>query len=125
MNTTVRKIGTIGTIAASLFAALALSAVALAQSPAKVADSAGMTLYVFDKDAGGKSACNGPCAAIWPPLLVTGDGKASDDWTIIARDDGSKQWAFKGKPVYKYSKDAKAGERTGDGFNGVWHAVKG
>ena len=127
MNTTKRKIGT---IAASLFAALALSAVALAQSPAKVAggvmaDSAGMTLYVFDKDAGGKSACNGPCAAIWPPLLVAGDGKASGDWTIIARDDGSKQWAYKGKPVYKYSKDTKAGEMTGDGFNGVWHAVKG
>jgi len=80
---------------------------------------------VFDKDAGGKSACNGPCAAIWPPLLVTGDGKASGDWTIVARDDGTKQWAFKGKPVYKYSKDTKAGETTGDGFNGVWHAVKG
>ena len=63
-----------------------------------MADSAGMTLYSFDKDAGGKSACNGPCAANWPPLLATGDGKASGDWTIVARDDGSKQWAFKGKP---------------------------
>jgi len=117
-------------LAASLVAAVALSGVALAQAPAKMngsvmTDSAGMTLYVFDKDGGGKSACNGPCAAIWPPLLVTGDGKASGDWTIVARDDGSKQWAFKGKPVYKYSKDAKAGDMTGDGFNGVWHAVKG
>jgi Uncharacterized protein conserved in bacteria len=54
-----------------------------------------------------------------------GDGKASGDWTIVARDDGSKQWAFKGKPVYKYSKDTKPGAMTGDGFNGVWHAVKG
>ena len=77
MNTTVRKIGT---IAASLFAALALSAVALAQAPTKMAggvmaDSAGMTLYVFDKDAGGKSACNGPCAAIWPPLLTNASKK--------------------------------------------------
>jgi predicted lipoprotein with Yx(FWY)xxD motif len=124
MNTMIR------TIAASLFAAVAFSGVALAQAPAKLAgsvmaDSAGMTLYAFDKDAGGKSACNGPCAAIWPPLLVTGDGKASGDWTIVARDDGSKQWAFKGKPVYKFSKDTKPGEMTGDGFNGVWHAVKG
>lgn len=116
-------------VAAGFFAAIALSGVALAQAPGKaaggvMADSAGMTLYVFDKDAGGKSVCNGPCAAIWPPLLVTGDGKASGDWTIVARDDGSKQWAFKGKPVYKYSKDTKPGEMTGDGFNGVWHAVK-
>jgi predicted lipoprotein with Yx(FWY)xxD motif len=124
MNTMIR------TIAASLFAAVAFSGVALAQAPGKLAgsvmaDSAGMTLYAFDKDAGGKSTCNGPCAAIWPPLLVTGDGKASGDWTIVARDDGSKQWAFKGKPVYKFSKDTKPGEMTGDGFNGVWHAVKG
>jgi predicted lipoprotein with Yx(FWY)xxD motif len=117
-------------IAAGLVAVVAFCGVALAQAPAKaaggvMADSAGMTLYAFDKDAGGKSTCNGPCAAIWPPLLVTGDGKASGDWTIVARDDGSKQWAFKGKPVYRYSKDTKPGEMAGDGFNGVWHAIKG
>jgi predicted lipoprotein with Yx(FWY)xxD motif len=113
----------------SFFASIALSGVALAQAPAKVAggvmtDSAGMTLYAFDKDAS-KSSCSGPCAGIWPPLLVTGDAKASGDWSIVARDDGSKQWAFKGKPLYHYSKDQKPGDMTGDGFNGVWHAVKG
>ena len=116
-------------IAAGLFAAVAVSGIAVAQAPAKaaggmMADSAGMTLYVFDKDSGGKSACNGPCAAIWPPLLVAGDGKASGDWTIIARDDGSKQWAYRGWPLYTYSKDAKPGDRTGDMFKDVWHVVK-
>ena len=70
-----------------------------------------MTLYVFDRDAGGKSACNGPCAANWPPLLVVGDGKAAGDWTIIVRDDGGKQWAYKGKPLYTWSKDTKAGRQ--------------
>ena len=115
---------------AFLFAAIAFSGVALGQAPGKMAgdvmtDSAGMTLYMFDKDAGGKSACNGPCAAIWPPLLVAGDAKASGDWSIVARDDGTKQWAFKGKPLYHWSKDQKPGDKTGDGFNGVWHAVKG
>jgi predicted lipoprotein with Yx(FWY)xxD motif len=125
MNTMIR------TIAASLFAAIALTGIALAQQmPAKMAggvmtDSAGMTLYAFDKDSGGKSSCNGPCASNWPPLLVTGDAKASGDWSIVARDDGSKQWAFKGKPLYHWSKDKKPGDMTGDGFNGVWHAVKG
>ena len=39
-------------------------------------DSKGMTLYVFDKDADGKSVCNGPCATNWPPLMVSGDAKA-------------------------------------------------
>ncbi len=122
---------TIRTTAVGLFAAIAFSGAALAQpAPAKMAggvmtDGAGMTLYSFDKDAGGKSTCNGPCAANWPPLLVTGDAKASGDWSIVARDDGTKQWAFKGKPLYHWSKDQKSGDMTGDGFNGVWHAVKG
>lgn len=118
-------------LVASLVVAIAVSGIALAQqAPAKMTggvmtDGAGMTLYAFDKDAGGKSSCNGPCAALWPPLLVTGDAKASGDWSIVARDDGTKQWAFKGKPLYHWSKDQKPGDTTGDGFNGVWHAVKG
>ncbi len=115
-----------------LLAAAALtivSACATAQAPAKVADGVlvganGMTLYSFDKDAGGKSACNGPCATNWPPLAAAADAKASGDWTVITRDDGATQWAFKGKPLYYWAKDQKAGDRTGDGVNSVWHVVK-
>jgi predicted lipoprotein with Yx(FWY)xxD motif len=89
-------------------------------------NSAGMTLYVFDKDVWGKSACNGPCAAIWPPMIVgTSKAVASGDWQIITRDDGNKQWAYKGRPLYTWSKDTKPGDMTGDGFNGAWHVVKG
>jgi len=114
------------------FAVLAVStyaATAMAQAPARVADgmltnTAGMTLYTFDKDADGKSACNGPCAANWPALMAGGDAKASGDWTIVTRDDGSKQWAYKGKPLYLWAKDQKAGDKTGDGFNNVWHVAK-
>jgi predicted lipoprotein with Yx(FWY)xxD motif len=80
-----------------------------------------MTLYVFDKDAPGKSNCNGPCATNWPPLTAKADAKASGDWSIVTRDDGGKQWAYKGKPLYAWSKDAKAGDVTGDGVNNVWH----
>ncbi|HKW79485.1 MAG TPA: hypothetical protein VJQ49_00620 [Casimicrobiaceae bacterium] len=117
--------------AAISIAAAAFAGVALAQqAPGRISggmltDNAGMTLYVFDKDAGGKSACNGPCAANWPPFTGAGDAKASGEWSLIARDDGSKQWAFRGKPVYHWSKDKKPGDTTGDGFNGVWHVVKG
>ena len=39
---------------------------------------------------------------------------------MLFRDDGGKQWAYKGKPLYVYSKDAKPGDVTGDGFNNVW-----
>ena len=86
--------------------------------------SNGMTLYTFDKDAGGKSMCNGPCATNWPPLNAMDGDRASGDHTIIVRDDGKKQWALKGKPLYYWSKDQKPGDRTGDGVNGVWHVAK-
>jgi predicted lipoprotein with Yx(FWY)xxD motif len=87
-------------------------------------NSAGMTLYTFDKDAAGsgKSTCNGPCAVNWPPLRADAD-HASGDWSIVVRDDGSKQWAYKSKPLYLWSKDQKPGDKTGDGVNKVWHIV--
>ena len=88
-------------------------------------DAKGMTLYTFDKDAGGKSACNGPCAGNWPPLMASADAKPAADYTVIARDDGSKQWAYKGKPLYTWKNDHKAGDTTGDGFlNNTWHIAK-
>ena len=108
------------------------SSLAFAQmAPAKTGDTAkgkalvdskGMTLYTFDKDAGGKSMCNGPCAENWPPLMAAADTKAMGDWTVVKRDDGKTMWAYKGKPVYTWKKDAAPGDITGDGFNnGVWH----
>ena len=100
-------------------------------APTKVMDgaltnSAGMTLYTFDKDAAGsgKSVCNGACAGLWPPLLAAADAKPSGDYTIITRDDGARQWAYKGKPLYLWSKDTKSGDRSGDGFNNVWRLAK-
>lgn len=83
----------------------------------------GMTLYTFDKDAGGRSACNGPCAENWPPLTATAADAASGDWSIVAREDGRRQWAYKGKPLYFFARDRKAGDKTGDGFKDVWHVA--
>ena len=116
-------------------AALALTGAAFAQSaPAKSGDSAkgkvltdakGMTLYTFDKDAGGKSACNGPCAVNWPPLMAAADAKAAGGYTVVVRDDGGKQWAYKGKPLYTWKNDKKPGDITGDGFlNNTWHIAQ-
>ena len=115
--------------ALAVLAVSTFAATAMAQAPAKMTDgvltnNAGMTLYVFDKDAGGKSVCNGPCATNWPPLTAAADAKAAGDWSIITRDDGARQWAYKGQPVYLWVKDQKPGDRTGDGFNSVWHVVK-
>ena len=114
-------------------ALITVTGIAAAQTgaPAKVEGGVlvgqnGMTLYTFDKDpaGAGKSVCNGPCAGNWPPLAAGGDAKAGGDYSVITRDDGSKQWAYKGKPLYHWVKDQKPGDKTGDGFNKVWHAAK-
>jgi len=86
----------------------------------------GMTLYTFDKDTvgSGKSVCNGACATNWPPLMAMDTDKASGNYSLVTRDDGKKQWAFQGKPLYYWIKDSKAGDTTGDGVNNVWHVVK-
>ncbi len=116
-------------VAALTLALLGGCATVTAQSPASMSNGVlvgpnGMTLYTFDRDAEGKSACNGPCAANWPPLMASDTDKASGDYTVIARDDGKKQWALKGKPLYYWSKDAKPGDKTGDGFNKVWQLAR-
>lgn len=112
---------------------VATGAVAQAAAPAQVADTSkgkalvdakGMTLYIFDRDAAGKSNCNGQCAQNWPPLMAAANATAPGDWSVITRDDGSKQWAYKGKPLYLWVKDTKPGEVTGDGVNNVWHVAK-
>jgi predicted lipoprotein with Yx(FWY)xxD motif len=121
-------------MSSSLLAALtavALCTAALAQTaPAKPSDTAkgkalvdgkGMTLYTFDRDAAGKSNCNGACVGNWPPLAAAADAKVAGDWSIVTRDDGGKQWAYKTKPLYTFSKDAKPGDVAGDGVNNVWH----
>jgi predicted lipoprotein with Yx(FWY)xxD motif len=111
----------------TLVAVAATSAPPAATANGVLATPAGATLYTYDKDAAnsGKSVCNGPCAANWPPLAAQASDTASGDWSIVTRDDGSRQWAFKGWPLYTYAKDAKAGDVTGDGKGNVWHVIKG
>ena len=123
-------------IPALLAAAMSLAIIsgASAAPPTKTAttskgpaltDTKGMSLYTFDKDSDGKSACNGPCAANWPALKADAGDAPGDHYTVIARDDGSKQWAYKGKPLYTFVKDQKAGDISGDGFlNGAWHLAQ-
>ena len=121
-------------LAATAIATLALAGPAMAQmAPTKTSTSAkgkvltdakGMTLYTFDKDKGGKSACNGKCAVNWPPLMAAAGAKGGDGYSVIKRDDGKMQWSYKGMPLYTWVKDKKPGDVTGDGVNKVWHVAK-
>ncbi len=114
-----------------LLSGLLLASGAAMAAPAMVADGVlvgdkSMTLYTFDKDTAdsGKSVCNGQCAINWPPLMAADSDKADGAWTIVTRDDGKKQFAYKGKPVYYWIKDTKAGDKTGEGVGGTWHVAK-
>lgn len=85
-------------------------------------DAEGMSLYVTDRDfKPSESTCKEECAEQWPPLIAGDDATGGGEWTIVAREDGSRQWAFRGKPLYRYSGDAAAGDTFGDGLQNVWH----
>lgn len=108
--------------------ALVAGCAMMAPAPARteggmLVNTASMTLYTFDNDASssGKSVCNGPCATNWPPLMATASDSGRGDWTIVTRDDGGKQWAYRGKPLYLWIKDQKPGDTSGDNVNKVWH----
>jgi predicted lipoprotein with Yx(FWY)xxD motif len=87
-------------------------------------DSKDMTLYTYDKDEAGKSNCYDKCAVNWPPFAAAADAMAEGDWTVVERTDGTKQWAYDGKPLYTFIEDKKAGDMTGEGKGGVWHVAK-
>ena len=101
--------------------------IAIAQSVTEangiLAEASGRTLYTFDKDASNKSNCNDGCAANWPPFLVKEGDRTPATFNVITRDDGAKQWAYKGKPLYRWIKDQKPGDKTGDGVLKVWHTA--
>ncbi len=81
----------------------------------------GKTLYIFKKDTAdsGKSVCNGNCADNWPPYAaddlteVKADSAATGKLTIVTRDDGSKQLAYNGMPLYYFAADKAAGDTNG------------
>ena len=113
---------------AFLLAALALPLYA-AQAPLKksngvLVDAKGMTVYTFDKDSAnsGKSACSGRCAENWPPVQA-GSEQPAAPYSVVTREDGSKQLAYNGKPLYTFVKDKKPGDKAGDKAMNVWHAV--
>jgi predicted lipoprotein with Yx(FWY)xxD motif len=137
-------------IAAATFALAALSAFAdtSAASPGQASsgafvalgktalgtvlvDARGRTLYLFDKDKRGKSACYGACAAYWPPLLSSakprqGKGVRASLLGLTTRTDGKRQVTYAGHPLYRFIGDKQAGQTTGEGltdFGAAWDAI--
>jgi predicted lipoprotein with Yx(FWY)xxD motif len=94
-------------------------------------DARGRTLYLFDKDTRGKSACYGACATYWPPLLSAGKPRAAQGVRasllgIVKRADGKRQVTYGGHPLYTFFGDKRAGQTSGEGltdFGAAWDAV--
>lgn len=103
---------------------VACSSMAYAGGSAPLTDKKGMTLYTFDKDNNGVSACYDGCAAKWPPFLAAEGAKAKKGWGLTERKDGSQQWTYNNQPLYTWVGDNKAGDTNGDGVGGVWHVAK-
>jgi predicted lipoprotein with Yx(FWY)xxD motif len=101
------------------------SAPPLAMKGGMLVTAKGLTVYTFDKDVAGsgKSACNGDCAVKWPPVLAGASDQPQGPYTIVVRDDGRRQWAYKGKPVYTWPEDQEPGDKYGDNYLKVWHVI--
>jgi predicted lipoprotein with Yx(FWY)xxD motif len=94
-------------------------------------DAQGRTLYMFEADKNGKSACSGACASAWPPLTtsgsaVAGTGAAMKLLGTTKRSDGTTQATYNGWPLYLYAGDSAAGQTTGQGldqFGAEWYVL--
>ena len=75
-------------------------------------DRAGMALYTFAKDAGSTSACDASCARTWHPLAAGDDASPTGAWTVVSSSEGSKMWAYKGKPLYTCTRDHTPGSAS-------------
>ncbi len=122
-----------GTAASKTDAQMQKVAEKLAGGPGKMRQTAsgkilvtatGHTLYTFDKDSNGVSACDAACLKKWPAYHASAKVKAVAPWSKVKATNGKDMWAYDGKPVYTFFKDKKPGDVNGDGVGGVWHIVK-
>ena len=94
-------------------------------------DARGRTLYLFEKDKGATSSCDGACASVWPPLTTGGKAKAGPGVTaaklgVTKRTDGRTELTYGGHPLYTYAGDQKPGDVQGQGldqFGAEWYVL--
>ena len=84
------------------------------------ADVDGYSLYVSERDVEpGTSSCYDPCTSEWIPVRASADANPfGEDWSLVPRDDGMPQWAYQGRPLYRWAKETQ--RRWADGQNQTW-----
>lgn len=94
-------------------------------------DRRGRTLYLFENDTPGKSACSGKCARFWPPVIARGKPTAAgaaqgSQLGTTLRSNGSRQVTYRGHPLYRFAGDTEPGQTAGQGsraFGAGWFVV--
>jgi predicted lipoprotein with Yx(FWY)xxD motif len=94
-------------------------------------DSRGRTLYLFEKDTRGNSACAGTCAVYWPPVLTravptAGHNAQRSLLGVIRRSNGTRQVTYAGHPLYRFVQDTKPGQTNGQDlhdFGAGWYVL--
>ena len=94
-------------------------------------DAKGQTLYLFKKDTGTASTCDGACASAWPPLTTSGKPKAGSGVSAsklgtTRRSDGSTEVTYNGHPLYTFGGDSAPGQTAGQGsdaFGAPWYVL--
>lgn len=82
-----------------------------------------LPLYTFRDEPAGRSLCDRACSAVWPIVQADSNDKAVGLWTIVKRDDGRLQWAYKNRPVYTYFED-RPNHPNGVGKKMDWYLEK-
>lgn len=87
----------------------------------------GRTLYSLSAEKHGKFICTASCLSVWHPLLVPSGIRPTGPVKLgtITRPEGGTQVTYKGKPLYRFGGDSKAGQANGEGIKdvGTWHAA--
>ena len=125
------ELGVTGAAASPQASKGALVSLAKTRLGTVLVDGRGRTLYLFEKDKRGRSACDGGCAAYWPPYLSAatpraGRGVHASLLGVSKRTDGKRQVTYAGHPLYTFVGDTRAGATTGEGltdFGAAWYAV--
>ncbi len=84
----------------------------------RLGDADGNTLYISEHDTEvGKSFCRAECAQTFPPVLALPDAKAQGDWSLVPREEGRLQWAYRGKPLYRFARESHIHEVVNNVLN--------
>jgi predicted lipoprotein with Yx(FWY)xxD motif len=114
-------------------ASAAVSTRALGGLGTVLVDGRGRTLYVFTREKGGRIACTGACASVWPPLTVPAGSKPALSGAVkaslvssVANPSGGRIVTYAGWPLRTYASDTGPGSAKGQDLKlngGIWYVI--